>query len=58
MKEIFDIFERNAKVTVAEELTVINGEQSTSIHFVLKKYKDGNIIFKSRKSDDMEAIVL
>jgi DNA-binding Lrp family transcriptional regulator len=43
---------------VSEKLAVIDGVQSTSTHFVLKKYKDGNIIFDSRGSDDREAIVL
>ena len=43
---------------VSEKLAVIDGVQSTSTHFVLKKYKDGNIIFESGETDDREAIVL
>ena len=43
---------------VSEKLAVIEGVQSTSTHFVLKKYKDGNIIFEGSESDDREAIVL
>ena len=43
---------------VSEKLAVIEGVQSTSTHFVLKKYKDGNIIFEGAESDDREAIVL
>ena len=43
---------------VAEKLAVIDGVQSTATHFVLKKYKDGNIIFDSGEPDDREAIVL
>ncbi|MCK5757590.1 MAG: Lrp/AsnC family transcriptional regulator [Clostridiales bacterium] len=43
---------------VSEKLAVIDGVQSTSTHFVLKKYKDGNIIFEGSESDDREAIVL
>lgn len=43
---------------VSEKLAVIEGVQSTSTHFVLKKYKDGNIIFENNESDDREAIVL
>ena len=43
---------------VSEKLAVIDGVQSTATHFVLKKYKDGNIIFDGVKSDDREAIVL
>ena len=43
---------------VSEKLAIIDGVQSTSTHFVLKKYKDGNIIFEGSESDDREAIVL
>lgn len=43
---------------VAEKLAVIDGVQSTATHFVLKKYKDGNIIFEDGETDDREAIVL
>ena len=43
---------------VSEKLAVIDGVQSTSTHFVLKKYKDGNIIFDGHGDDDREAIVL
>ncbi len=43
---------------VSEKLAVIDGVQSTATHFVLKKYKDGNIIFDDNETDDREAIVL
>lgn len=43
---------------VSEKLAVIDGVFSTSTHFVLKKYKDGNIIFEGVEKDDREAIVL
>jgi len=43
---------------VSEKLAVIDGVQSTATHFVLKKYKDGNMIFDGGETDDREAIVL
>lgn len=43
---------------VSEKLAVIEGVQSTSTHFVLKKYKDGNVIFEGSDTDGREAIVL
>jgi len=43
---------------VSEELAVIEGVQSTTTHFVLKKYKDRNLIFDGSEGDDREAIVL
>lgn len=43
---------------VSEKLAVIDGVLSTSTHFVLKKYKDSNIIFEGIEKDDREAIVL
>ncbi len=43
---------------VSEKLAVIDGVFSTATHFVLKKYKDGNIIFEGIEKDDREAIVL
>jgi DNA-binding Lrp family transcriptional regulator len=43
---------------VAEKLSVIDGVLSTATHFVLKKYKDGNMLFDNGESDDREAIVL
>ena len=43
---------------VSEKLALIDGVQSTATHFVLKKYKDGDIIFDGIETDDREAIVL
>lgn len=43
---------------ISEKLAVIDGVLSTATHFVLKKYKDGNMLFDSREKDDREAIVL
>ncbi|MCD6322199.1 MAG: Lrp/AsnC family transcriptional regulator [Clostridiales bacterium] len=43
---------------VSEKLAVIEGVQSTSTHFVLKKFKDGNIIFENDEGDDREVIIL
>ncbi|MFO7637645.1 MAG: Lrp/AsnC family transcriptional regulator [Clostridia bacterium] len=43
---------------VSEKLSTIEGVTSTSTHFVLKKYKDKNILFDTTESDDREAIVL
>ncbi len=43
---------------VSEKLSVIDGVLSTATHFVLKKYKDGNMLFENGEPDDREAIVL
>ncbi|HPJ22587.1 MAG TPA: Lrp/AsnC family transcriptional regulator [Clostridia bacterium] len=43
---------------VSEKLSVIDGVLSTATHFVLKKYKDGNILLEGKEDDDREAIVL
>ncbi|MFO7612025.1 MAG: Lrp/AsnC family transcriptional regulator [Clostridia bacterium] len=43
---------------VSEKLAVIDGVLSTATHFVLKKYKDGDIMFEGTEKDDREAIVL
>ncbi len=43
---------------VSEKLSVIDGVLSTATHFVLKKYKDGNILLEGREDDDREVIVL
>lgn len=43
---------------VSEKLSVIDGVISTATHFVLKKYKDGNVLFEGKEDDDREAIVL
>ena len=43
---------------VSEKLSIIDGVLSTATHFVLKKYKDGNMLFEGIRSDGREAIVL
>jgi len=43
---------------VSEKLSVIDGVLSTATHFVLKKYKDGNIMMEGKEDDDREVIVL
>ena len=49
---------REVAMFVSEKLAVIDGVKSTATHFVLKKYKDANIIFEDGNDDDREAIVL
>jgi DNA-binding Lrp family transcriptional regulator len=43
---------------VAEKLAVQDSVISTATHFVLKKYKDNEVIFKDKEKDDREAIIL
>lgn len=43
---------------VSEKLSIIDGVLSTATHFVLKKYKDGNMLFEGIEDDGREAIVL
>ena len=43
---------------VAEKLAPIDSVLSTATHFVLKKYKDKDIIFRKNVKDDREAVVL
>jgi len=49
---------REVAMFVSEKLSVIDGVLSTATHFVLKKYKDGNMLFEINDDDDREAIVL
>lgn len=43
---------------VAEKLSPLECVLSTSTHFILKKYKDEDIIFDKTEGDDREAIIL
>lgn len=43
---------------VAEKLSPLDSVLSTSTHFVLKKYKDKDVIFEEDYKDDREAIIL
>jgi len=43
---------------ISEKLSTINGVVGTATHFVLKKYKDKNMMFNNDEGDDREAIVL
>jgi len=43
---------------ISEKLSTINGVVGTATHFVLKKYKDKNMMFNTDEGDDREAIVL
>jgi len=43
---------------VAEKLAPLESVMSTSTHFVLKRYKDKDVIFEGKEKDDREAIVL
>ena len=43
---------------VAEKLSTLESVKSTATHFILKKYKDEDTIFESKKEDDREAIIL
>ncbi len=43
---------------VAEKLAPIDSVLSCATHFVLKKYKDNNVIFNKVHKDDREAVVL
>lgn len=43
---------------VAEKLAPIDSVLSCATHFVLKKYKDKNVIFNKAHKDDREAVVL
>jgi len=43
---------------ISEKLSTINGVVGTATHFVLKKYKDKNMMFNIDEGDDREAIVL
>lgn len=43
---------------VSEKLSIIDGVLSTATHFVLKKYKDGDMLFENGETDNREAIVL
>jgi DNA-binding Lrp family transcriptional regulator len=43
---------------VAEKLAPLESVLSTSTHFVLKKYKDKDVIFDEKEKDDREAIIL
>jgi DNA-binding Lrp family transcriptional regulator len=43
---------------VAQKLSAIQGVTATSTHFVLKKYKENDLIFEEEEKDRREAIVL
>lgn len=43
---------------IAEKLSPLDSVLSTSTHFVLKKYKDKDVIFEEDYKDDREAIIL
>ncbi len=43
---------------VAQKLSAIQGVTATSTHFVLKKYKENDLVFEEEEKDRREAIVL
>jgi DNA-binding Lrp family transcriptional regulator len=43
---------------VAQKISAIQGVTATSTHFVLKKYKENDLIFEEEEKDRREAIVL
>lgn len=43
---------------VTQKLSTISGVTSTSTHFVLKKYKETELVFEEEEKDQREAIVL
>ncbi|HPJ76269.1 MAG: Lrp/AsnC family transcriptional regulator [Clostridia bacterium] len=43
---------------VTQKLSTISGVTSTSTHFVLKKYKENELVFEEEEKDQREAIVL
>lgn len=43
---------------VTQKLSTISGVISTSTHFVLKKYKENELVFEEEEKDQREAIVL
>ncbi len=43
---------------VAEKLAPIESVLSTATHFVLKKFKDKDVIFEEKEKDDREAVIL
>lgn len=49
---------KDVAMFVSEKLSVIDGVLSTATHFVLKKYKDGNMFLEGKEDDDREVIVL
>jgi len=49
---------KDVALFVAEKLAPLECVLSTSTHFVLKKYKDKDVIFDEEKKDDREAIIL
>jgi DNA-binding Lrp family transcriptional regulator len=49
---------KDVALFVAEKLAPLESVLSTSTHFVLKKYKDKDVIFDEEKKDDREAIIL
>ena len=49
---------QDVAVFVTDKLSVIQGVTSTATHFVLKKYKENDLIFEVKEQDQREAIIL
>jgi DNA-binding Lrp family transcriptional regulator len=49
---------KSVALFVAEKLAPLDSVQSTSTHFVLKRYKDKGVIFEKQNEDDREALIL
>jgi len=43
---------------VTQKLSAIQGVTATSTHFVLKKYKENDLVFEEEEKDQREAIIL
>jgi DNA-binding Lrp family transcriptional regulator len=49
---------KDVALFVSQKLSAIHGVTSTATHFVLKKYKDNDLIFEEEEKDQREAIIL
>lgn len=49
---------KDVSLFVTQRLSVIQGVTATATHFVLKKYKDNDLIFEEEECDQREAIIL
>lgn len=49
---------KDVSLFVTQKLSVIQGVAATATHFVLKKYKDNDLIFEEEEKDQREAIIL
>lgn len=49
---------KDVALFVAEKLATLDAVQSTSTHFVLRKYKEEGVIFEENGKDDREALIL